>query len=100
VFRRLFVFAEPKVFGGDNVPQIRYTASAAPILWERTTGVGVELRSGLELRLTHHMTNLVGRYKTPLKQPEWRTDGPYGLYTTVGVRWYFGGFGKTAGRGQ
>jgi hypothetical protein len=94
--RRLFVFLEPKVYGGDTLPQERYTASASLIMWERTMGAGLELPSSFELRLTQHRTILLGRYSRPGGAATLRTDGPYGLYTTVGVRWYFGGWGHSA----
>jgi hypothetical protein len=96
-FRRLFVFAEPKVFGGDNLPQKRYTAAASGILWEQTLGAGVKLPRQFELRLTNHRVKLLGRYSSRDVITA-RPDGPYGLYTTVGVRWYFGGYGSTGSR--
>ncbi len=97
-FRRVFLFMEPKVFGGENVPQKSYTASGAPILWERIMGAGVDLGKGFQLRLTHHRVHLVGRFNAPADQRNWRVDGPYGLNTTVGVRWNFGGWGRMPGR--
>jgi hypothetical protein len=94
VFRRIFLFTEPKVFGGNNVPQKSYTASGAPILLERIMGAGVDLGKGFQLRVTHHRTQLLGRFNVPPEQRNWRVDGPYGLNTTVGVRWSFGGWGR------
>jgi hypothetical protein len=94
--RRLFLFAAPRFFGGDNVPQLQYTASPSMILWEDTLGLGVMLPHQLEFRLTHHRTHLFGRYADKSSQFAVRPDGPYGLYTTVGVRWYFGGYGRTS----
>jgi hypothetical protein len=93
--RHVFLFAEPKVFGGDNVPQERYTASASLILWESSVGVGFKLPKNLELRVTNHQVNLLGRYAQPNGAALLRTDGPYGLYSTVGVRWCFGGWGHS-----
>jgi hypothetical protein len=87
--KRLFLFGEPRIYGGDNVPQRQYTYSAGLIIWERKYGLGIDLPRGFQLRLTQHNTALLGRYK-PLTAPIWRLDGPYGLYTTVGMRWYFG----------
>jgi hypothetical protein len=92
--RRLFFFVQPKVYGGDNLPQENYTASGSLILWERTVGVGIELPGDFELRLTNHHTHLLGRYRKPEEITTLRTDGPYGQYTTIGVRWYFGGWGR------
>ncbi len=94
--RRLFLFTEPKLFGGDNLPQLRYTASPSGILLENTIGAGVALPRQFELRLTHHWNKLLGRYSAMPSAVTLRPDGPYGLYTTVGVRWYFGGYGRAA----
>jgi hypothetical protein len=98
--RRLFVFLEPKVYGGDNLPQERYTAAASLILWERSVGVGIELPSGFELRLTQHQAKLLSRYTRPGGATTLRTDGPYGQNATVGLRWYFGGWGHSSMRAQ
>ena len=92
--RRFFLFADPKMYGGDNFPGLRYTASAAPILWERTAGIGIELPKNFELRLTHHDVQIFGKYTGPNKVNSLSANGPYGLYTTVGVRWYFGKYGR------
>lgn len=92
--KRLFLFAAPRLFLGDNVPQLQYTASASGILWEQTLGAGITLPHQLELRVTHHRTHLLGRYGGTPNAIILRPDGPYGLYTTVGVRWYFGGYGR------
>jgi len=92
--RRFFLFADPKMYGGDNLPGLRYTASAAPILWEREAGIGIELPKNLELRLTHHDVQIFGKYSGPNKVSNLAFNGPYGLYTTVGVRWYFGKYGR------
>jgi hypothetical protein len=91
--RGFFIFIDPKVFLGENLPQQRYTASAAPILWESTVGAGFELSRNFELRLTHHQVHLLGRYTVSGGAATLRTDGPYGVNTTAGVRWYFGGWG-------
>jgi len=92
--RRFFLFADPKMYGGDNQPQVDYTASAYPIAWERTYGFGVELPKHLELRMTHHDTQLLGKYAGPNNVANLSRNGPLGLYTTVGVRWYFGKYGR------
>jgi hypothetical protein len=96
-WQRLFFFVEPKLYGGENLPQHSYTASASLILWERTLGVGVELPQGFELRVKNHHVNLLGRYTETGGTATLRTDGPYGQYTTVGVRWNFGGYGRSRG---
>jgi hypothetical protein len=93
--RRAFIFIEPKLFGGDNLPQQSYSAAASPILWESIAGIGYDLPKGFELRATHHQVNLLGRYSGANGNSNLRTDGPYGQYTTAGVRWYFGGYGRS-----
>lgn len=97
VARRLFLFAAPKLFTGDNVPQVRYTASMAGIIWEETLGAGITLPHQFEFRLTHHRTKLLGRYGANPSAVTLHPDGPYGLYTTFGARWYFGGYGRPGG---
>ena len=94
--RRLFVFVEPIVFGGDNLPQRRYTASASLILSELSVGVGVELPRGFELRFKNHKVHMLGKYRTPEGAVDLRTDGPYGLYSTIGLRWTFGGWNRSS----
>jgi hypothetical protein len=97
--RRLFFYLEPKFYGGENLPQQNYTASGSLILWERSVGVGVELPDGFEVRIKNHQVNLLGRYTKAGGTATLRTDGPYGQYTTVGVRWNFGGWGGAGGHG-
>lgn len=92
--RHAFLFVEPKLFLGENVPQFRYTASASPMAFERSIGVGVQLPKNFELRATQHQVNWLGRYSRHLGSADLGTDGPYGLYATVGARWYFGGFSR------
>lgn len=92
--RHVFVFLEPKFFFGKNVPQFRYSASSAPIAFERAVGVGVELPKHFELRVQQHQVDWLGRFNKNLGSGDLGTDGPYGLYATVGVRWYFGGWGR------
>lgn len=97
--RHMFFFVEPKFYGGENLPQKSYTASGSLILWERSVGIGVELPQGFEVRFKNHQVNLLGRYTEPGGTYTLRTDGPYGQYTTVGVRWNFGGWGNSGNRG-
>jgi hypothetical protein len=92
--RRLFLFIDPKLYGGDNLPGISYTASANLIAWERTYGLGVEAPKGFEFRVTHHDTQLLGKYGGPNSVVNLSRSGLLGLYTTVGVRWYFGKYGR------
>ena len=41
--KHLFAFYEPRLFCGDNIPQLSYTYSAQPLAIERILGVGLEL---------------------------------------------------------
>jgi hypothetical protein len=95
ILKNLFLFIEPKFFGGNNVPQFKYTASSAPIAFERAIGVGVKLTRNFELRLTQHRVSWLGRYEDvpKLGAADLGSNGPYGLYSTVAVRWYYGGWG-------
>ncbi len=95
--KHFFLFGTPRVWAGDNVPQLRYTASAAGILWEETMGAGVTLPFRLELRATHHRSDRLGRYGGARNPVVASPDGPYGVYTTIGVGWYFGGYGRQGG---
>lgn len=92
--RHVFVFIEPKIFLGENVPQFRYTTSSAPMAYERSVGVGLELPKDFEVRVTQHQVRWLGRYSRNLGTADLGTDGPYGLFATVGVRWYFGGYNR------
>ncbi len=94
--RRLFLFADPKMYGGDNLPGLHYTASGAPIGWERTIGAGIVLPKNFELRVTHHDVQFFGKYSGSGSVSNLSRNGPLGLYTTVGVRWYFGKYGRAA----
>ena len=92
--RHLFGIFEPEFYGGDNIPQVRYTASTAPIIWESTVGAGYELSRHFQLRYTHHAVNLLGSY-TGTGAASLRPDGPYGKNSTIGVRWNFAGPGHS-----
>lgn len=91
--KHFFVFFEPKFSFGRNIPQITYTASMIPIAYDRAVGVALELPKNLQLRVTQHQVDWLGRYSHDLGPADLHTNGPYGLYTTVGVRWSFGGYG-------
>lgn len=92
MLRHAFLFGEPHFFMGNNVPQYNYTFSAAPMAFDRSVGVGVELPKNLELRLTQHRVQWMGRYGDHLGTADLGKSGPLGLYTTVSARWYFGGY--------
>lgn len=95
--RRIFLFFEPKMSFGRNVPQVSYAASMEPIAYDRSIGMGMQIKHGLELRVTQHQVDYLGRYANYLGPADLKTAGPYGLYATVGVRWSFGGYAQ-AGR--
>ena len=58
----VFVFFTPTFSFGNNVPQFKYTASMAPIAFERSVGVGIELPKNFEFRVTQHQVDWLGRY--------------------------------------
>jgi hypothetical protein len=91
--RHLFFFLEPRFSFGRNIPQVSYEESMEPIAYDRAMGASFQLPRNLELRLTQHQVDYLGRYGRPLGPADLRTTGPYGLYTTVSVRWTFGGYG-------
>ena len=96
--RHAFLFFTPTFSFGNNVPQFKYTASMAPIAYERAVGIGIELPKNFEFRLTQHQVDWLGKYNNTVGWPiglDLGTNGPYGLYTTIGARWYFGGYGRS-----
>jgi len=100
VLRHIFIFYAPKLSFGHNVPQFSYTASFQPIAYERSIGLGMELPGHFELRLTQHQVDWLGPYRRTMGAADLHTTGPYGLYATVGLRWYFGGYGRMSGGPQ
>src|SRR6266581_5381335 len=91
--RHFFLFFEPKFSFGRNIPQLTYTASMLPIAYDRSIGIGFQLPKNFELRATQHQVDWLGRYGNSLGAADLRTNGPNGLYATLGVRWSFGGYG-------
>jgi len=91
--RHVFLFAQPRSFFGNNVPQIHYTEAATPIAWELLIGAGIELPKNFEIRVTRHAVYWMGRYGDSLGPADLSFNGPYGRYATAGVRWSFGGWG-------
>jgi hypothetical protein len=91
--RRLSVFAAPRFFFGDNLPQTLYTASFQAIGLEMTTGLRYELPRGFEvLLISHEKMHWFGKYQGTLGAADFRGDGPYGQYNSIDVRWKFGSF--------
>jgi hypothetical protein len=95
ILRHGFVFFTPTFSFGNNVPQFKYTASMAGIAFERSVGIGIELPKNFELRVTQHQVDWLGKYEHNVGPADLGTSGPYGLYTTIGARWYFGGYGRS-----
>ncbi len=91
---RVFVFMEPHAYMGRNIPQIEYTDSMTPIALERAGGIGVNVTRNLELRLTNHRVDWLGKYQNNLGVADLGKNGPLSAYTTVSARWYFGGYGR------
>jgi len=94
IARHLFLFLEPKFSFGNNIPQLKYTASMEPIAFDRAVGAGFQLPKHFELRATQHQVDYLGAYKKNLGPGDLGTTGPYGLYATISVRWYFGGYNR------
>jgi hypothetical protein len=93
--RHIFLFYQPIFSFGNNVPQLKYTVSFAPIALDRSIGVGFKLPKNFEVRITQHQVDFLGKYSGNLGPADLHTNGPYGLYATAGVRWYFGGYGQS-----
>jgi len=93
--RHAFLFFTPTFSFGNNVPQFKYTASMDGIAFERSVGFGFELPKNFELRVTQHQVDWLGKYNHNVGLADLGTSGPYGLYTTIGARWYFGGYGRS-----
>lgn len=93
-FQRVFLFWEPHVYFGRNVPQFRYSVSAIPMAYERALGVGIKLPKNFEVRLSQHGVEWLGRYAGPQGKADLGKNGPLGVYTTVAARWYFGGYNR------
>ena len=97
--RHLFLFFTPTFSFGNNVPQYKYTASMDGIAFERSVGFGIELPKNFEIRVTQHQVDWLGKYNNKDVDPtvpglDLGTSGPYGLYATIGARYYFGGYGR------
>jgi len=81
----------PNFLFGKNVPQALYTGSMDAIGWERAWGAGVEVGYGLQVRVTQHfLFQRLGARDRNLGPADLGTNGPWGRYTVIGVRKYFG----------
>jgi hypothetical protein len=91
MLRRLMIFTEPTFLFGKNVPQTLYTWSMKPIGLEQSWGVGVDMPRRFELRVTQHfLFQRLGSTNQYLGPADLGPNGPWGRFTTVGVRKYFG----------
>jgi hypothetical protein len=90
LLRRVFIFASPRSYFGNSVPQVSYTNAFTPIAVEILFGIGVELPRNLDLRVVQHSVDWMGRYTNSLGPADLGFTGPYGGYSTIGVRWHFG----------
>ena len=97
--RHFFVFFEPTFTFGRNIPQLVYSASMEPISYERSIGITFQLPKNFQIRATQHQVDFLGRYSNKLGPADLGTNGPYGLYSTFGVRWSFGGYGHQSAPG-
>ena len=88
--RHVFIFASPRFSFGNSLPQVSYTYAFTPIACESLLGIGIELPRNFEFRVVSHAVYWMGRYRGYLGPADLGTTGPYGRYSTVGVRWHFG----------
>ncbi|MGH9710314.1 MAG: hypothetical protein ACRD37_07195, partial [Candidatus Acidiferrales bacterium] len=68
-------------------------ASMAPLAWERTMGLAIQLPKHFELRITNHGVTSFSPFDQSLGAfDSGPNKEPLGIYNTIGVRWYFGGY--------
>lgn len=91
LLRRLRFEATPTFAFGKNVPQYLYTWSWQPIGWERSWSAAVELPYRFDVRVTQHfLMQRLGSRDQYLGPAYLGPNGPWGRYTTIGVRKTFG----------
>lgn len=89
--RRLVIWTDPIFLFGKNVPQSLYTWSMQPIGVEQSWGAGIDLPHRIQLRVSQHfLYTRLGAINKNLGPADLGQNGPYGRYSTVGVRKYFG----------
>src|SRR5215471_1083454 len=89
--RRLMFFADPVFVFGKNVPQTLYTWSFDAIGFERSWGASVDVGWGIQARVTqHYLFQRLGYRDRNLGPADLGVNGPWGRYTVIGVRKYFG----------
>jgi len=95
--RHAYVFFAPRFFFGDTVPQVSYTYSMAPLAWERLVGLAIALPKHFELRISNHNVQSFSPFDKSLGAfDSGPNKEPLGIYNTVGIRWYFGGYGRSS----
>ena len=95
--RHAYVFFAPRFFFGDTVPQVSYTYSMAPLAWERLLGLAIALPKHFELRISNHNVQSFSPFDKNLGAfDSGPNKEPLGIYNTVGIRWYFGGYGRSS----
>jgi hypothetical protein len=91
ILRRFMMFGQPQFVFGKNIPQTLYTWDMTPIGWDRTWGLGIDLPRTFELRVTQHfLFQRLGSRDQYLGPADLGTNGPWGRYTMIGMRKYFG----------
>lgn len=91
--RHAYFFFEPRFFFGKTIPQVEYTYSMQPLAWERTLGLAIALPKHFELRITNHGVTSFSPFDKSLGVfDSGPNKEPLGIYNTIGVRWYFGGY--------
>jgi hypothetical protein len=89
--KRLLFFGDPTFVFGKNLPQTLYTWSIAAIGWERSWGAGIEIGHGFQVRVTQHfLFQRFGSRDRFLGPADLGPNGPWGRYTVIGIRKYFG----------
>jgi len=90
-FRRFMLFGEPTFLFGRNIPQTLYTWSFSAIGVEHSWGAAIYMGKGFEMRVTQHfLFNRFGTRDQNLGSADLGPNGPWGRYTAIGVRKYFG----------
>lgn len=91
--RHAYLFLDSRFFFGRNIPQVDYTYSMQPLAWERTMGLAIALPKHFELRITNHGVTSFSPFDKSLGVfDSGPNKEPLGIYNTIGVRWYFGGY--------
>ena len=89
--KRLFFFGATTFLFGKNVPHTLYTWSPAGIGSERSWGAGITIGHGFEMRVTQHfLFQRFGERDRFLGPADLGFNGPWGRYSVIGVRKYFG----------